>query len=697
MAYNGNESLRLAYELVENTGATLFLTGKAGTGKTTFLQRLREKSCKRIVVLAPTGIAAINAGGQTIHSFFQLSFAPFVAGSNEKRYERFSKEKLRVIRTMDLLVIDEISMVRADLLDAVDDVLRRHRDPLHPFGGVQLLMIGDLAQLPPVVKDDEWQLLKEHYSSPYFFSSRSLSGMQYETVELDKVYRQSEGLFLDILNRIRDNTADPSTLQVLNRRYMPDFNPDSNGEKWIRLVTHNHQARSINEASLAALPGKETTFRAKTEGDFPETSYPADESLTLKPGAQVMFIKNDTSGDNRYYNGMLGIVMSLGPESVTVAVEDGGELLTIGPETWKNTKYTIGADQNIKEEEIGEFSQIPLRKAWAITIHKSQGLTFDRAIIDASASFTHGQTYVALSRCRTLEGLVLDAPLSINAIICDSTVVNYIKKHTETRPDEKRIAQLKDAYLIQILDDLFNFTQIIRTCDGLMHLLEAHFSTTYPRLTDCWKNLTQELPKTIGEIAAKFHNQYGALICAGGQEEKLNERIRSGATYFLERANEIKAVYNDTPIDHDSKEITKRLRKLLDELHEQLRLKIGLLEYASTSPFNQVEYLKKKAMLILEIEKKTPQRGKHKQAVMATGHEGDITNPGLFGRLRQWRMKVAESSGVPPFVVAHNKVLINIANSNPQSIEELADVAGVGAKFMQKYGNKILEICSKNS
>ncbi len=391
-----NSELALAWQFIENTGTHLFLTGKAGTGKTTFLRKLKRESPKRMVVIAPTGIAAINAGGVTIHSFFQIPFAPYVPESSfstngQATYRfRFGKEKINIIRSMDLLVIDEISMVRADLLDAVDEMLRRYRDRHKPFGGVQLLMIGDLQQLAPVVKDEEWQMLKKYYDTPYFFSSRALKQTEYCTIELKTVYRQSDRAFLDLLNRIRENHCDPQVLEALNRRYLPDFQPRKE-EGYIRLVTHNYQAQRINNYELEQLPGRSYAFRATIDGKFPEYSYPTDELLELKKGAQVMFVKNDSSGEHRYYNGMIGEVTDLSADSIEVRAKDSTATFLLQEEEWANAKYVLDEEsKEIVEDIEGTFRQFPLKLAWAITIHKSQGLTFERAIIDASSSFAHG-------------------------------------------------------------------------------------------------------------------------------------------------------------------------------------------------------------------------------------------------------------------------------------------------------------------
>ena len=454
--------MNLAWQFVKNTGTSIFLTGKAGTGKTTFLRTLKDKLPKRMVVVAPTGIAAINANGVTIHSFFQLPFAPYVPNSTFKTEGifRVSKEKQRMLRTLDLLVIDEISMVRADLLDSVDMVLRRYRDRSKPFGGVQLLLIGDLQQLPPVVRDEEWTLLGKYYDSPYFFSSLALKQTGYITIELKHVYRQNDLEFLSLLNKIRDNKADQDTFNRLNNRYIPNFVPPSDTD-YIRLVTHNYQAQSINEGKLAELPGVSRQYKASITGEFPEQSYPTEFVLELKENAQVMFVKNDSTGKGRYYNGMLGKVVSTTPRGVTVKGNETGELIDLLPEEWTNAKYVLNKDTHEIEEEVeGTFKQFPLRLAWAVTIHKSQGLTFEHAIIDAQHSFAHGQTYVALSRCKTLEGLVLSSPLSTNAVICDEKVHQFNMDASAHLPNSEMLSQMQRAYELNLIDELFDFRPI---------------------------------------------------------------------------------------------------------------------------------------------------------------------------------------------------------------------------------------------
>lgn len=440
MTMQTNQDFELALDLLQNTGINLFLTGKAGTGKTTFLKRLKEISPKRMIVVAPTGVAAINAGGVTIHSFFQLSFGPYLSPTLKEEEEKkpdfkhqFRKEKINILRSMDLLVIDEVSMVRADVLDAISDILRRYRDGSKPFGGVQLLLIGDLQQLAPVAKEDEWNVLKDYYPSTFFFESKALAESSYFCIELTHVYRQNDTHFIQLLNNIRENRFDDATLAQLNQRYIPNFRPAHNSD-YITLTTHNYQAQQINSRNLAELPDEPYTFTATIENDFPEYSYPTDEQLTLKRGAQVMFVKNDSSSEKRYYNGKIGKIVFINADKITVADETGQEI-DVEKETWSNLKYTIDPEtQEIVESVSGTFSQYPLKTAWAITIHKSQGLTFDHAIIDVSAAFSHGQAYVALSRCKTLEGVVLNSPITRNAMISDSRINAFISASEKHYP-----------------------------------------------------------------------------------------------------------------------------------------------------------------------------------------------------------------------------------------------------------------------
>lgn len=600
-----NEESILAWNIIEKTNANLFLTGKAGTGKTTFLKRLKELSPKRMIVLAPTGIAAINAGGMTIHSFFQLPFSPYVPGTTfgsgeQKRYQ-FSKLKRNIIRSIDLLVIDEISMVRSDLLDAVDSVLRQYRKRHDlPFGGVQLLMIGDLQQLAPVVTPQEEHLLGQHYDTPFFFSSNALKQVGYLTIELKKVYRQQDEQFISLLNQIRENKASEATLQALNQRYIPNFVPPKEGN-YIRLTTHNAPAQYINEQQLAALPAQSFSFTAEIEGDFPETSYPADFKLTLKPGAQVMFIKNDPQ--HRFYNGMIGEVIGVRTDEdgskITVRSKDSGEEFDLEKMEWTNAKYTLNEKTKEIEETVeGKFMQYPLRLAWAITIHKSQGLTFEHAIIDASHSFTHGQTYVALSRCKTLEGMVLSQPLSRGAIISSQTVDAFTSQLAA--PSQEQISSLELQYIIYCISELFDFCSIRASYEHLMRCLVEFFNGKYPRVVSEYQKL-QVVLKSLIAVSDKFRVQYTGMLARNPdvRQAELQDRIHKGAMYFLDKIGILSDLIRKSNLDTDNKVARKQFEDRFSVFSEDVKLKERLLKYECSAEFTVTDYLKKKAQFLL--------------------------------------------------------------------------------------------------
>lgn len=429
----GNFELDVARFIVEKTDMSLFLTGKAGTGKTTFLREVVRYTKKKCIVLAPTGIAAVNAGAMTIHSFFQFGLGPFVQGVIEPKSDfRINKSKLELIRHLQLLIIDEVSMVRADLMDHIDVELRRIRRNSKPFGGVQLLMIGDLQQLPPIAHGGEDELLRQYYKTLYFFSSAALKSMKYSCIELKNVYRQTDRHFIDILNHARDCTLTSQDVSDLNARYIPGFSPKPE-DGYIRLMTHNRQVDYVNETELEKLDSKSYTFVAAVTGTFPEESYPTADSLTLKKGAQVMFIKNDP--ERRFINGTLGEVKSIDKNSIAVRLAESGTVIDVEPMEWQNIRYQFDEEsKEVSSKQIGRFKQYPLKAAWAITVHKSQGLTFDKAIIDVHAAFSPGQAYVALSRCRTLDGLVLSSPVSASVFMRDNAVdayMNYISRPVE--------------------------------------------------------------------------------------------------------------------------------------------------------------------------------------------------------------------------------------------------------------------------
>lgn len=696
-----NPELELAWKFIENTGTNLFLTGKAGTGKTTFLRLLKARSPKRMVVLAPTGIAAINAGGVTIHSFFQLPFAPYVPdtsfsadGSASYRF-RFGKEKINIMRSMDLLVIDEISMVRADLLDAVDHILRRYRDRFKPFGGVQLLMIGDLQQLAPVVKDDEWKLLKNYYDTPYFFSSQALKESQFCSIELTTVYRQNDTIFLDMLNRIRENRCDAALLESLNRRYLPDFSPNEDG--YIQLVTHNYQAQRINNYELEKLPGRTYVFQASIEGKFPEYSYPTEQALELKQGAQVMFVKNDSSGNHRYFNGMIGEVTSISANHIEVRSKEGDEPFALQPEEWANAKYVLDEEtKEIKEEVEGVFKQYPLKLAWAITVHKSQGLTFDKAIIDVSGSFAHGQAYVALSRCRTLEGLVLSAPIPARAIISDQAVDAFTRQARESAPDERRFESLKHSYCLELVSGLFGFRSLEVAMKRFVRVVDEHLYKLYPKQLEAYKAELGRFEERVMQVAQKFALQYTRLMNGAVDVEDndlLQSRLKAGAAYFAEELVTTEEVMTADLPQVDNKEVRKQLLTAWEELARACKQARGLLGFVREEGFHISAFLKKKAVLSLEEiagaagQKKS---GGKKQKDMSV--PTDIQHPELYRRLIEWRNKEALRLGLPVYTVIQQKAILGICAYLPADKAALLRIPYMGKTGVEKYGDALLEL-----
>lgn len=608
-----NSELRHAWDFVEHTSISIFLTGKAGTGKTTFLRTLKEKSSKRSIIVAPTGVAAINAGGMTIHSFFQLPLSPFVPEANFKNRFDYSKEKRKIIRTLDLLIIDEISMVRSDVLDAIDSVLRRFREHEKPFGGVQLLMIGDLQQLTPVVTPEDEVILQRYYDTSYFFGSKALRSISYVTIELTHVYRQQDEEFITLLNNIREGQVSETDLKRLNERFNPNFEPEV-GSDYIRLTTHNKMAESYNEVQLHNLPSKACTFIAEADGNFPEYNYPADFKLTLKRGAQVMFIRNDNNG--RYYNGRIGHVTHIDNEKILVLCPGDDKEIEVQQETWENTKYSLNEKTKQIEAEVqGTFKQYPLRLAWAITIHKSQGLTFEHAIIDAQSSFAAGQVYVALSRCKTLEGLILASPISSSAIINDSQVTNYISHQTEEA--EKSIAALptlKAEYYRQLLLELFSFTDL-KACEDALYRVLTEYFYKYPKIITLHKMAIIDLDERIMSISSKWKSIICNMTTDQLHEDDFLQRMKKGALYFHSQLTEIFSHLLDMTkgVQSNNKIAYKRFDNNYADLLQTYVVKHELLERIMEKGFSINGYLTAKQEAILNsLEEKTGRNRKNK-------------------------------------------------------------------------------------
>ncbi len=697
-----NPALDLAFDHVRQTGRHLFLTGKAGTGKTTFLRSLKERLPKQMVVVAPTGVAAINAGGVTIHSFFQLPFGPLAGRETPQQHFRFSRDKIAMIRGMDLLVIDEISMVRADLLDAVDGVLRRYRDRRKPFGGVQLLMIGDLQQLSPVVKDNEREVLQNLYDTPYFFGSRALRETDYACIELDRVYRQQDGRFLDLLNQVRENRLSPVALAELNHRHIPNFLPADN-EGYITLCTHNAQAQRLNDSKLRAVAAPAVCFAADVHGTFPEQSYPVDPQIELKVGAQVMFVKNDPSPDKLYFNGKIGRVVAIEEHSVRVRCPDDAADITVEPMQWDNVKYAIDPETNRITESIeGTFRQIPLKLAWAITIHKSQGLTFERAIVEADASFAHGQVYVALSRCKTLEGLVLRTPLRPRSIIVDAAVADYARQMAAHHPDAGRLDLDRLTYQRELLVNLFSFHLLRYQLNTLLELADLNRGSVLPGLIELFGHLHDVAQTDLVAVGDKFLLQIDRLLAEHPDAEThpaLPERLHKAAGYFVEKLlHDILDPLEGADCEVDNQTLRRRLLNAREKATTEARIKLAGIQ-ACADGFNVQTFLAARSAAALQVEpsaraKKSRRKGQTAAVIDTTAAPA---NPALFEVLRAWRTEQAAAKQVPAYHIFSQKSLYALAAAAPKTLKELSGIHGVGPKKLAQYGETLLDLIRQNT
>jgi tRNA uridine 5-carbamoylmethylation protein Kti12 len=702
METDSNSNLQLAKDFVRFTNRNIFLTGKAGTGKTTFLKDLMKSSPKRMIVLAPTGVAAINAGGVTIHSFFQLPFHPYIPsiylsgtpGSTSEQKEmsgyKMSREKINIIRSLDLLVIDEISMVRADILDAIDASLRRYKNHYLPFGGVQLLMIGDLQQLAPVVKDEDAKILGEYYRIFYFFGSRALSSTDYVTIELTHIYRQTDQIFINLLNKIRDSRIDNVVLNELNKRYEPDLDTDSDGG-YITLTTHNFQAQAINDSKLQKLPGKNHSFKAIVKDDFPELAYPNVEELILRKGAQVMFVKNDISKDKLYFNGKIGKVVSFEEDVIIVKCPEDDFTIKVEPVEWQNVRYTLDEEtKDIQETVIGTFTQHPLRLAWAITIHKSQGLTFDRVVIDASAAFAHGQVYVALSRCRTLEGLVLNSRIGQQSIIDDPLVSGFVKEKEQNRPGEKQLAESRKKYQQELLTELFSFTSLMRSLSYCIKIIREHNDSILGNPVAVLEDALMVVNTDLIEVGDKFRIQINRMLQNDSDAElndPLQDRIKKAAVFFSAKIEALAAgILNAFSIDTDNKTVKKSFKEAYERFRKDIYIKQKCLSAVRTG-FIVSEYLDAKAKSFIDI----PSAGQHTKKI-----EEDISglnlHPSLLQLLKEWRNKKSSELNTPHYMIIHQNAMLLIANKLPQDKTSLKQIKGIGKKKCEKYGEELLDI-----
>jgi hypothetical protein len=657
-----------------------------------------------MVIVAPTGVAAINAGGVTIHSFFQMSFGPQIPqnpqqlrpvtvpanGNVAAGIKRFSKEKINIMRSLDLLVIDEISMVRADVLDGIDEVLRRYKNRHKPFGGVQLLMIGDLQQLAPVLKDDDWNILKPYYETCFFFSSHALQRSTFKGIELKHIFRQSDLRFIALLNKVRENQMDEATLVELNKRYIPGFNPDEK-EGYITLTTHNFQSQQINDAKLSTLKTKACRFKADVTGEFPEYAYPTDPELELKVGAQVMFVKNDISPEKRFYNGKIGKIINIIDNEIEVRCPGDVETIDVVKVEWQNAKYTLNeTTQEIEEQVIGTFTQYPLKLAWAITIHKSQGLTFEKAIIDARASFAHGQVYVALSRCKTLEGLVLSSTIAPFSVKNDTTVIQFTDEVERRQPGAAELAQSRKEYVQQLLSDLFDFKSILNLIQYLEKLWEEHKTQLLGTLNTQLKAMVAPLQSELMEVGSKFDNQLRKMIWAAENTEDnpaLQDRIKKASEYFSAKLEQIIAQpFSEATFDTDNKTVRKSFNDFTDKLKKEIYTKKVCFEVCKKG-FSIKTYIETKSKAAIEIPE-LAQKGKP-SAAAATSF---TIHPDFYAKLKKWREEKSHLLNEEIARIVPQKTLLEIAQTLPTSRAELKAVKGMGGTRLQQFGKDILQM-----
>ena len=705
-----NEMFQLAIQLVNQSNRNIFLTGKAGTGKTTFLKYIRENCPKQMVVVAPTGVAAINAGGVTIHSFFQLPLSPFIPETNGTGFQnkgqdsssssefsnkhsllsrlRFNSDKKKVLQQLEILVIDEISMVRCDVLDAVDTILRHIRQrPTERFGGVQLLFIGDMLQLPPVVKEQEWSLLSDYYSGQYFFDSKVLQEEPPLYIEFNKIYRQKDERFITLLNQVRNNELDEDGMQILESRYQPTFRRRKQ-DGYIILTTHNNKAGEINAGELSGLDTEFFTYEAEVQDEFSDRAYPAEVMLQLKVGAQVMFIRNDAADKGkRFFNGKIGIISKLEKDKIFVRCEGESAEIEVQKEKWENIRYTLNkSTRQLDSDVLGSFTQYPLRLAWAITIHKSQGLTFEKAIIDAGAAFAPGQVYVALSRCTNLEGMILQSRVNSSSLFSDSRIVEFSKQSASSGQLQKEFSIARKQYQQSVLLSTFDCVVAINNGKELLQYLLEH-SSSFNRETFAWvEDLMGKIEK-LQETAIKFQTQLQFLFQQDESPENnqlLQERIMAGAAYFLTEISALIQFIQQSPALTDSRLHSKEYNDSIREVFAQLAMKKFILEGVD-GPFDLEAFHRRKQKFVLPFITVNAYAG-------ASQKRTESPRPVLHQQLRRVREIICSKKDLPIYIVAGSTTIDEMTLYLPQTLAELRKISGFGDAKVQQYGQQFLDV-----
>jgi hypothetical protein len=702
-----NEVFDTAVDFVNNTACSIFLTGKAGTGKTTFLKHIKEYTPKKCVVVAPTGVAAINAGGVTMHSFFQLPLGPYVP-VNRKSVDqsvtdkhalfkniRISTEKRELLQDLQLLIIDEVSMVRCDTLDAIDAILRHFRRKPHlVFGGVQVLFIGDLFQLPPVMPDAEWSLLREYYAGPFFFHSKAVEQRPPVYLELKKIYRQNEQTFIEILNRIRNNEVYQSDLETLNRRHHAE---KIAAKKYITLTSHNHKADRINREELSRLTGKLHEFTGVIEGDFPEKALPTEMTLQLKEGAQVMFIRNDKSEERRYFNGKIVTVKKIDESGIRVISDDAGDELLLEKETWSNIRYSYNpADEKIDEEKLGAFSQYPIRLAWAITIHKSQGLTFDHAIIDAGESFAPGQVYVALSRCVALEGMVLHSRIEARSIATHAEVLSFVRNEIGESELSKVLQQEKHVFLNTLLLETFDLQHLMESIANHLDFIHGKRLPDIESAFGVSKGMLNKAEE-LQQVALKFKLQLEALLKENNLE-RLKDRVSRAIDYFIKGLTEELLSPLDKHIEsvEGKKKVKKYLKRvgavrlaIVKKIHSIQEARLGEISLNTSKSRILIDDHKK----LFKPKKQKAEKGSSFQETLRLFNQGNsIAEIALKRQLAsstiEGHMAILVKSGdvdIHRLVDEHtiNEIVTAIRESQPASLTQIKQRLGEDYSFGQ--------------